>query len=160
MILDPGTDRVSEGGDAVAEPSTAGGGRQAPVRRREREDAGPRDIRVKVSYNETELSILREAAGRDNQALAAWIADAALDVAAEKVVPVSVDARDIVAELIEARRQAARIGNNLNQIAKALNADGTVTAAQVEAAMEAGRRAIQRLDEATLQVMRERRPRA
>ncbi|MEU4038667.1 plasmid mobilization relaxosome protein MobC [Streptomyces collinus] len=113
-----------------------------------------------MSYNETELSILREAAGRDNQALAAWIADAALDVAAEKVVPVSVDARDIVAELIEARRQAARIGNNLNQIAKALNADGTVTAAQVEAAMEAGRRAIQRLDEATLQVMRERRPRA
>ncbi|WP_374987219.1 plasmid mobilization relaxosome protein MobC [Streptomyces fradiae] len=112
-----------------------------------------------MSYNDDELSIVREAASRDNQAVAAWVGSAALSVAAEKVVPVSADARDVVAELIQARQQAARIGNNVNQVARTLNAGGTVTGAQLDALSAAAERAIRRLDEATRQVMRERRPR-
>ncbi|MFH8410394.1 plasmid mobilization relaxosome protein MobC [Streptomyces sp. NPDC018019] len=130
------------------------------MRRREREAGGRRTNRFLVSYSDAELSIVKEAADRDNQALASWVGSAALDVAAEKVVPVSTDARDVVAELIEARRQAARIGNNMNQVAKALNADGTVTAAQLAAVLDGVRKAIGRIDEATRQVMRERRPRS
>ncbi|WP_189135173.1 plasmid mobilization relaxosome protein MobC [Wenjunlia tyrosinilytica] len=130
------------------------------MRRRERGADGRRVNRFLVSYNDTELSIVREAAARDSQALAAWVGNAALDVAKERVVPVSADARDVVAEFIKARNHVSRVGNNVNQIAKALNADGTVTAAQLAAALDAVHRAIQRMDEATRQVMRERRPRS
>jgi hypothetical protein len=143
----------------VAEPPAADGRRRAPKRRREREAEGPRTNRFLVSYNDTELAIVTEAAARDNQALASWVGAAALDVAKEKVVPVSTDSRDVLAELIKARTQASRIGNNVNQIAKVLNADGTVTGAQLAATFDAILKSVQRLDEATRQVMRERRPR-
>lgn len=147
----------------MADPPAADGRRRSSnrsARYREREADARRDKRIKISYTDTELTIIREAAARDNQALAAWVGEAALKVAKEKVVPVSVDARDLIAELIQARNQASRIGNNVNQIAKALNADGAVTGAQLAATMDAILKAIQRMDEATRQVMRERRPRA
>ncbi|MEU8828862.1 plasmid mobilization relaxosome protein MobC [Streptomyces sp. NPDC048636] len=147
----------------MAEPPAADGWRRASdrsARYREREPDERRDNRLKVSYTDTELTIVREAAARDNQALAAWVGDAALKVAKEKVVPVSVDARDLVAELIQSRNQASRIGNNVNQIAKALNSDGTVTGNQIAATLDAILKAMQRMDEATRQVMRERRPRS
>ncbi|MFD0253675.1 plasmid mobilization relaxosome protein MobC [Streptomyces sp. NPDC127113] len=144
----------------MAEPPAADGRRRAPKRRREREAEGRRTNRFLVSYNDTELAIVNEAAARDNQALASWVGVAALKVAKEKVVPVSTDARDLIAELIQSRNQASRIGNNLNQIAKALNADGTVTDVQLAATLDAILKAMQRMDEATLQVMRERRPRS
>ena len=144
----------------MAEPPAADGRRRAPKRRREREADGPRDNRLKVSYNDTELSIVAEAAARDNQALASWVGAVALNVAKEKVVPVSADSRDVLVELIQARNQASRIGNNINQIAKALNADGTVTGAQLAAVLDAVLQSMRRMDEATLQVMRERRPRS
>ncbi|GHI98182.1 hypothetical protein TPA0906_00480 [Streptomyces olivaceus] len=147
----------------MAEPPAADGRRRTSdrsARYRDREPDERRDNRLKVSYTDSELTIVREAAERDNQALAAWVGDAALKVAKEKVVPVSVDARDLVAELIQSRNQASRIGNNVNQIAKALNADGTVTNAQLAATLDAIVKAVQRMDEATLQVMRERLPRS
>lgn len=112
-----------------------------------------------MSYNDAELAIVRAAAERDNQALASWVGSAALAVAAEKVVPVSADARDVLQELIQSRGQLQRIGNNLNQIARVLNSDGEVTDAQVEAVLKYVQAAVRRVDEATLQVMRERRPR-
>ncbi|MEW2498217.1 plasmid mobilization relaxosome protein MobC [Streptomyces nodosus] len=144
----------------MAEPPAADGQRCAPKRRREREAAGRRTNRFLVSYNDAELAIVNEAAARDNQALASWVSATALNVAKEKVVPVSVDARDVLAELIQSRSQASRIGNNVNQIAKALNSDGTVTGDQLAATLDAILKAMQRLDEATRQVMRERRPRS
>ncbi|MFI8365267.1 plasmid mobilization relaxosome protein MobC [Streptomyces sp. NPDC085612] len=143
----------------MADPRAGDDEHRSPVRRRGRETGGPRDTRIKISYNDDELAILREAASRDNQAVAAWVASAALSVAAEKVVPVSADFREVISEFIRARQQAARIGNNLNQVARVLNAGGTATDAQLDALLAASERAIRRLDEATLQVMRERRPR-
>ncbi|NGO40614.1 plasmid mobilization relaxosome protein MobC [Streptomyces ureilyticus] len=144
----------------MAEPSAADGRRRTSARYREREADGPRDNRLKVSYNDTELTIVREAAARNNQALAAWVGNVALDVAKEKVVPVSNNTRDVLAEFIRARNQLSRIGNNVNQIAKALNADGTVAGAQLAAALDAVLQSVRRMDEATRQVMRERRPRS
>ncbi|MEU6946589.1 plasmid mobilization relaxosome protein MobC [Streptomyces sp. NPDC046316] len=144
----------------MADPRAGENEHRSPVRRRGRETGGPRNKRFLVSYNDDELAIVRMAADRDNQAVAAWVGTAALNVATEKVVPVSADSRDVVAELIQARQQAARIGNNVNQMARILNAGGTVTAAQLDALSAAAERAIRRLDEATRQVMRERRPRA
>jgi hypothetical protein len=135
----------------------------APVsrhsRRRERPEE-PRGNRLKVSYNDDELTIVQEAAARSNMAPASWIARAAFEVATEVVVPVSEDAKDVVQELIQSRAQLARIGNNLNQAAYVLNSGGTVTDAQLAAVLERVEAAVKRVDEATLQVMRERRPRS
>lgn len=133
------------------------------VRRRQtdRESSSPRRThRVNLAYNDAELEIVTAAAARSNMAPAAWAADAALKVAKELFVPVSADAKDVLAEFIQARNQLSRIGNNANQIARALNADGTVPDPQLRATLEAVTAAIQRMDAATRQVMRERRPRS
>ncbi|AKZ59531.1 hypothetical protein SAM23877_6486 [Streptomyces ambofaciens ATCC 23877] len=141
-------------------------------RRRARESGGPRSNRFLVSYNDDELAVLLEAAARDNSALASWVADNALQVAAGILVPVSADAKEVLREQVNARAQAARIGNKLDQMRRSLNAvDGTavahwdaddneVTAAQVQRILTMVETAVRHLDEATLQVMRERRPRA
>ncbi|MFE9437051.1 MobC family plasmid mobilization relaxosome protein [Streptomyces sp. NPDC006640] len=129
-------------------------------RRRAREDGGHRAKRFLVSYNEDEMAVLMEAAARDNAALAAWVAGAAFAVARGSVVPVSSDAKEVLQEFIHSRGQLRRIGNNLNQIAYALNADGVVTNPQLKAVLASVEEAVRRVDEATLQVMRERRPRS
>ncbi|MGZ3103489.1 hypothetical protein [Streptomyces sp. H72] len=141
-------------------------------RRRARESGGPRSNRFLVSYNDDELAVLIEAAARDNSALASWVADNALQVAAGILVPVSADAKEVLREQVNARAQAARIGSGLNRMQRILGAaDGTavahwdaddtdVTAAQVQRLLTLVEKAVNRLDEATLQVMRERRPRA
>lgn len=144
----------------MAEPSAGDNRRRPKVRRREREAGGPRETRIKVSYNDAELAIVRAAAERDNTALASWVSTAALAVARETVVPVSADAKDVLQELLRSRGHLGRVGNNVNQIARVLNSDGTVTDAQLLATLEALGKAIRRVDEATLQVMRERRPRS
>lgn len=131
----------------------------APVRRRGREPGGPRSHRLKVSYNDAELAIVQAAADRENQALAAWVGEVSLAVATERVVPVSADAKKVLQELIQTRAQLRRVGNNLNQVAYTLNAEGEMTDAQVKAVLALVNQTVRRVDEATLQVMRERRPR-
>jgi hypothetical protein len=133
---------------------------RASVRRRGREPGGPRSHRFKVSFNDAELAIVQEAADRENQALASWVGQASLAVATEKVVPVSADAKVVLQELIRSRGQLRRVGNNLNQVAYALNAEGEVTDAQIRAVLALVNETVRHVDEATLQVMRERRPRS
>ncbi|MEV7535435.1 plasmid mobilization relaxosome protein MobC [Streptomyces hydrogenans] len=109
-----------------------------------------------MSYNDAEHALVQAAADQENQALASWVGRIALEVAEETVVPTSVTAKAVVAELIEARKQVKRIGTNYNQIAKVLNSEGEVEDAQMAAVHRALVTAIQRLDQATLQLMRER----
>ncbi|MGW2181265.1 plasmid mobilization relaxosome protein MobC [Streptomyces sp. NPDC001732] len=112
-----------------------------------------------MSYNDDEIAIVKAVADYENQALAAWVGRMALEVAGGVVVPASVDAKAVVRELIEARKQLKRIGVNYNQIARVLNSDGVVTDPQMLAVHQALTAAIRRVDEATLQLMRERRER-
>ncbi|WP_328418463.1 hypothetical protein OG542_40490 (plasmid) [Streptomyces violaceus] len=156
----------------MAKPPKAKKPQKERPRRRARESGGPRSNRFLVSYNDDELAVLIEAAARDNTALASWVADTALAVAAGVLVPVSADAKEVLREQVNSRAQAARIGNNLNQMQRILNAvDGTavahwdasdinVTAAQVQSVLALVEKVVKRLDDATLQVMRERRPRS
>lgn len=141
-------------------PPADEGASRAPMRRRGREPGGPRSHRVKVSFNDAELAIVQEAADRENQALAAWVGEVSLAVATERVVPVSPDAKKVLQELIQTRGQLRRVGNNLNQVAYTLNADGEMTGAQIRAVLALVNETVRRVDEATLQVMRERRPRS
>ncbi|MGV9921519.1 plasmid mobilization protein [Streptomyces cellulosae] len=133
---------------------------RAPVRRRGREPGGPRSHRLKISFNDAELAIVQEAAARENQALAAWVGEVALAVATERVVPVSPDAKKVLQELIQTRGQLRRVGNNLNQVAYVLNAEGETTDAKIKAVLALVNETVRRVDEATLQVMKERRPRS
>ncbi|MFJ3183895.1 hypothetical protein ACIPJN_36670 [Streptomyces sp. NPDC086796] len=156
----------------MAKPTKAKKPQKERPRRRAREGGGTRSNRFLVSYNDAELAILMEAATRDNTALASWVADAALAVATGVVVPVSADAKEVLREQVNSRAQAARIGNNLNQMQRILNAvdgaavahwdasDVEVTAAQVQRILALVEKTVKRLDDATLQVMRERRPRS
>ncbi|MFQ6198072.1 plasmid mobilization relaxosome protein MobC [Streptomyces sp. NPDC000405] len=93
-------------------------------------------------------------------AVASWIADAALNVAKMRLVPVSADLKDVLQELIESRRQLRRVGNDLNQLSHVRNAGATVTEQQLAAMAQRVDAAVKRVDEATLQVMRERKPRS
>jgi Bacterial mobilisation protein (MobC) len=128
-------------------------------RRRERQTETPRSRLVKLTYTEDERALVQAAADRAGMAVAAWVARAALDVAADLLVPVSTNARSVLEELIRSRGQLGRIGNNLNQIALVLNSGGRVPSAQLAAVLRLVEEAVRRTDEATLQVMRERRPR-
>ncbi|SCE52981.1 mobilisation protein (MobC) [Streptomyces sp. di188] len=103
---------------------------------------------------------MQEAADRENQALAAWVGEVALAVATERVVPVSPDAKKVLQELIQTRGQLRRVGNNLNQVAYVLNAEGETTDAQIKAVLALVNETVRRVDEATLQVMKERRLRS
>ena len=131
----------------------------AAVRRRERQMEAPRSRRVNLAYNDAELTVVQEAAAREGMAPAAWAARAALAVAMEQLIPVSANVKDVLQELIQSRAQLRRIGNNLNQVAHVLNADGMVTDAQLEVVLQRVDDAVKRVDEATLQMMRERRSR-
>ncbi|MFE1230577.1 hypothetical protein [Streptomyces sp. NPDC058745] len=116
---------------------------------------------MKVSYNQAELATVQEAASRENQALAAWVARAALEVAAESIVPVSVDAREVLQELIRSRGQLQRVVSSLDQVVSSrANPDEDETDLDLRTILSAVQAAVQRVDQATLQVMRERRPRS
>ncbi|MFE6912194.1 hypothetical protein [Streptomyces erythrochromogenes] len=134
-------------------------GSSGGVRRRERLTSEPRGRRVNLSFNETELEVLRLAAGREGMASAAWAGRQVMAVAQHVLVPVSRDAGDVLRELI-----AARV--HLRETVTALRALATTyppPAGLPEPAAEVVARALDavaRVDAATVAVMRERRPRS
>ncbi|MEU9998122.1 hypothetical protein [Streptomyces sp. NPDC050848] len=143
----------------VAEPTADETRARRSSRRRERESGGTRETRIKVSYNDDEHAIVKAAAERERQATASWIGRVSLDVAEEIVLPTPVNARAVVAELIETRRQLKRIAVHHDQQVKVMNSDGEVPGPLMEAMHQALVTAIRRTDEAVLQVMRERKER-
>lgn len=124
-------------------------------RRRERPEQ-PRTRTLQLTYNDAELAIVREAAGRAGMAVSSWAARAALDVAAEVVVPISPAARGVLEELVRARLHLARAGTSLQT---ALDRGPQIPADELAGALRAAAQAISRIDQAAVQVMRERRPR-
>lgn len=155
MIFSPRADWTREHGGFMEQ--------ERRVRRRRRDpEAAPferRSHRVNLAYNNAELAVLAAAAARTGMAPAAWAADAALSVAKELFVPVAADTKEVLTEFIRARNQVARIGADVEQIAKALSADDTMTPTQIADVLAVVETAVRRVDEATRMVMRERRPR-
>ncbi|MEW2417503.1 hypothetical protein AB0953_27800 [Streptomyces sp. NPDC046866] len=112
-----------------------------------------------MSYNDDEHAIVKAAAEREGQAMASWVGRVALDVAVERVVPTPIGAKAVVREVIEARRELKRVGVSYSRIAEVVNGDGVVADPQMLAVHQALLAAIRRMDEATLQLMRERKER-
>jgi hypothetical protein len=91
--------------------------------RRERAETTRENV-VKVRLSDEEAEVLGAAAGRAGMALAAWLAQAGMDAAEHRALPVPVMLREILAELFRVRGLVRRIGVNLNQAVAKLNATG------------------------------------
>ncbi|MFJ5050452.1 hypothetical protein [Streptomyces sp. NPDC088719] len=133
-----------------------------------------------MSFNDTELSVVSAAANRDGDlALGAWAARQVMAVAQHTLIPVSADTGDVLRELIRSRAHLqetltalralttptvpfpAVLGTPADRPRAALpNAVAPVLPDTVRVVVEAALGAVRRVDEATVQVMRERRPRS
>ncbi|MEU9236137.1 hypothetical protein [Streptomyces subrutilus] len=112
---------------------------------------------MNLSFNDAELEVVRLAAGREGMSPASWAGRQAMAVAQHVLVPVSQDAGDVLRELVQARVHLRETVTAL----RTLTADGPPVAGLAESAAAIVAQAlvaVARVDEATVQVMRERRP--
>ncbi|WP_406225668.1 hypothetical protein [Streptomyces anulatus] len=148
--------------------------------RRDRQPGNVRANRVNMSFNDTELSVVSAAANRDGDlALGAWAARQVMAVAQHTLIPVSADTGDVLRELIRSRVHLQETLTALRAVttptvpfpvafgtaadrprAALPNATAPVLPETVRVVLEAALSAVRRVDEATVQVMRERRPRS
>ncbi|WP_228925476.1 hypothetical protein [Streptomyces sp. DH7] len=143
-------------------------------RRRERQTGHRRKHRFYVSFDDAELEVVRTAAGREEMATAAWAGRQLMAVAQHVLVPVSRDADDVLRELVTARVRLRETIAALRALtapvppatAPSAPVPGTVPVSTdtlpgaVGVVLEEALRAVSRVDEATVRVMRERRPRS
>ncbi|MEU4730731.1 hypothetical protein [Streptomyces sp. NPDC023588] len=114
---------------------------------------------MSLSFNDAELEVVRLAAGREGMSPASWAGRQVMAVAQHVLVPVSRDAGDVLRELIQARVHLRETVTAL----RALTDTGPPGSGVPESAatvVEEALKAVARVDEATAQVMRERRPRS
>ncbi|MGO4460554.1 hypothetical protein AB4039_25205 [Streptomyces sp. M-16] len=111
-----------------------------------------------MSFSDTELAVVRTAAEREGMASAAWAGRQVMAVAQHVLVPVSRDAGDVLRELVAARVHLRETAAAL----RSLTAGPSVAGFPESAAAVVGEalKAVARVDAATVQVMRERRPRS
>ncbi|MCX4547165.1 hypothetical protein [Streptomyces sp. NBC_01565] len=112
-----------------------------------------------MSFSDTELAVVRTAAEREGMASAAWAGRQVMAVAQHVLVPVSRDAGDVLRELVQARVHLREIVAELRAVAAA-GPSGAGLPESAVTVVEETLKAVARLDAATVQVMRERRPRS
>ncbi|MFD8525354.1 plasmid mobilization relaxosome protein MobC [Streptomyces capillispiralis] len=127
-------------------------------RRRGRRDDEPRPHRMNLRLGDDEKAAIEAAATLARLTPSSYAADVAVSVAMGTLWPVPRTHREELRELVDARLALTRIGSNLNQIARTLNAGGDVTQEQLDAVLQRVRDAVRRVDEATIVNMRRRRP--
>ncbi|MFJ4609419.1 hypothetical protein [Streptomyces griseus] len=133
-----------------------------------------------MSFNDTELSVLSAAAKRDGElALGAWAARQLMAVAQHTLIPLSADTADVLRELIRSRAHLQETLTALRALAAPRapfpvvfstpaehpraplpSALAPVLSDAVRQVVDEALEAVRRVDEATVQVMRERRPRS
>jgi len=119
---------------------------------------GQRQVRVGLRLSQDEAEELQQAADRTGLTLSGYAAAAALAAATRTAAPRAVPAadrrtRELLGALVAGRFELAKVGNNLNQIARAANIDGTVLPAQLRdvlARVEAG---VRLLDDRTVRLV-------
>ncbi|MFD8586389.1 hypothetical protein ACFV2A_26295 [Streptomyces californicus] len=158
---------------------TPGTDENTTIKRRERHTGTLRSRRLYITYTDTELEVVRLAARHEGQAAAAWAGQKLMAVAQGTLIPVSRDAGDVLRELIRSRLHLQETVAALHALATPAVpfpvAPGTpssrprtavlppapdpVLPDPVRAVLTQALEAIGRVDEATVQVMRERRSR-
>ncbi|WP_069751903.1 hypothetical protein [Streptomyces sp. EN16] len=154
-------------------------------RRRERQTGHRRKHRFYVSFDDAELEVVRTAASREEMATAAWAGRQLIAVAQHVLVPVSRDADDVLRELVTARVRLRETVTALRALTAPVppatapsapvpvstdtlpdtldtlpNAPARVLPDAVRVVLEEALSAVRGVDEATVRVMRERRPRS
>ncbi|WP_371589101.1 plasmid mobilization protein [Streptomyces virginiae] len=96
--------------------------------------------------NDDEYQLLTHAASACNMSVANFLAHAALRAARDldRTASEIAGEREMLAELFAVRRHLAQIGNNINQVAKALNSGAEVPYAQ--SVLDAVQRSARRVD--------------
>ncbi|MFJ7592289.1 MobC family plasmid mobilization relaxosome protein [Streptomyces sp. NPDC097617] len=122
------------------------------VRRRHRNRTQRTFVRT-VRLSEAELALITAGARACDMTLAGFLAHCALTASRDlnrTAAEVAGD-REVIVELFAARRGLGRIGNNLNQVAKAMNSGAEAT--ESRAVLEGVRRTAARLDAAVARLI-------
>ncbi|WP_239157971.1 plasmid mobilization relaxosome protein MobC [Streptomyces sp. SID13726] len=133
--------------------------RRAPKKTaRKRSPRSGSDKRVHVTYvrlNDREKAVLTAAAAAARASLPAFLARSGLVAAhdLDNTAAAIAGRRETVSELFAARRHLNQVGNNLNQVAKAVNSGAWP--AEMDAVIAATHRAVQRVQDATDQLLRQ-----
>lgn len=110
---------------------------------------------MKFHLDEGEMAFLLAAAASAGLKPSSYAARVVVAVARQELAVIPVDVRAQLGELLAARVALCRIGTNLNQVAKKLNADVDVAAAELAGVGEAVARAVRRMDEASVALVSE-----
>ncbi len=152
-----GPDSLAAAGGAVRPGGVGGTARadRATPRSARRRDGGRREVRVYLRVNPDEASELQQAADRTGMSVAGYAAAAALAAALRTPAPRALPAadertRELLGALVAARFELARVGTNLNQLAKSANIDGTVLPGQLREVLARVDAGVRRLDVQTL----------
>ncbi len=138
-------------GPGTATTSAASG------RRRARGD-GHRTVRVDLRLNRDEAGALQQAADRTGMTRAGYAAAAALAAAGGTPAPRALPAadvrnRELLGALVATRFELAKVGVNLNQLARSANIDGTVLPEQLRAVLARVDAGVRLLDDRTVQAV-------
>ena len=114
---------------------------------------GVRASRVTVAFDAAERAAVDSTAGRDGLATGPWLGRTGLAVARPELTPLPASSRQMVQELVDARRQLQRYGTLLNQAVARLHSTGQAVELAAAAAAVAGcERAVLRLQQAAVAV--------
>ncbi|MFJ6783643.1 plasmid mobilization relaxosome protein MobC [Streptomyces yangpuensis] len=143
---------ATEGGPQPEEKQPARRQRAVPRSSRKRSPKPPSDKRVhvcSVRLNDAEKTLLSSAAAAARTTLPAFLARSGMAAAndLDNTAAAIAGHRETVSELFAARRHLGRVGNNLNQVARAINADGHPD--ELDAVLAAVRQAVDRVQAAT-----------
>lgn len=150
-------------GVLVREAASEGGsqpeGKPSPRKRRDakktsrkrspKPPAHKRDYVCSVRLNGDEKNLLAAAASATRTSLPAFLARSGLAAAhdLDNTAAAVAGHRELVAELFAARRHLGQVGNNLNQVARAINSGGRPM--EIDAVVAAVQRAVTRVQAAT-----------
>lgn len=158
----PGAGALQHRGVLERQAATEGGSQpeEKPVPRRERRavknasrkrspkpPVNKRTYVCSVRLNDDEKHRLAVAAAAARTSLPAFLARSALAAAhdPEHAAGAIAGERELISEVFAARRNLGQVGNNLNQIAKAINSGGRPADAHLDAVLAAVRRATDRV---------------
>ena len=74
-----------------------------------------------VRFADGERAAVRAAAERAGMAASAWVGELAVDAAEHRAMPPGWLHREVMTELVHLRSEIVWVGNNVNQIARAIN---------------------------------------
>ncbi|MGW7166691.1 plasmid mobilization protein [Streptomyces sp. NPDC054884] len=148
---------ATEGGSQPEEKKTPPRKRRAAKnasRKRSPKSRAHKRVHVcSVRLNDQEKTQLATAATAARTSLPAFLARSGLAAAGDldNTVAAIAGRRELVSEFFAARRHLGHVGNNLNQVARAINAGAQPT--ELEVVIAATQRAVQRVQDATDQLL-------